>query len=193
MTTILIPVDTILKTKRLKLRYPKPDDATEILSVVQSPQFPDQLPLKELKTVSEIENWLKRLQDHWAKGRVFSWIVDDLDTGKILGQVTLSKTEGDNRWAMAFWTHPNHWGKGYATEGAERVLAFGFEEVGAKNIWAGAGEWNKRSYRVLEKLGMRYTGNNSQGYYSKGMSITTLEYEISKKGWRKGRESQHAK
>jgi ribosomal-protein-alanine N-acetyltransferase len=85
---------------------------------------------------------------------------------------------------LSFWTHPDHWGKGYATEGAERILKFGFEALGAKTIWAAAGKWNLGSNRVLEKLGMTYLGDNPQGYYSKEEPIPTHEHEISRGGWK---------
>jgi len=178
-----IPSHTILKTKRLLLRYPRLDDAAQIFSVVRSPQFPELLPLKEMNSENEIKNWLKSLQEGWATGQVFSWIVEDLDSGKFLGQVTLSKTEGNNRWAMAYWTHPDHWGEGIATEGAKRLLAFGFEAIGAEQIWAGAGDWNKGSYRVMEKIGMIFRGVNPIGYYSKGEPILTRVYDISRERW----------
>ena len=61
--------------------------------------------------------------------------------------------------------------------------AFGFEDINASKIWAGAGEWNKGSMRVLEKIGMKYTGLNPEGYYLNGEPITTYEYEISKGEW----------
>jgi len=151
MKNVSISTNTIHTTKRLILRYPKLNDAAEIFSMVKSPQFPEQPPLKEMDTVSAIEAWLSRLQENWAADQGFSWMVEDCDSGKLLGQVTLSKVEEDHVWAMAFWTHPDDWGKGYATEGAGRLLVFGFEEIGAKKIWAGASEWNKGSMRVLEK------------------------------------------
>lgn len=87
-----------------------------------------------MTTESEIKAWLVRLQNGWETGRVFSWMIEDGDSGRLLGQMTLSNLEGDNVWAMAFWIHPDHQGKGYATEGAERLLAFGFEIIGAKKV-----------------------------------------------------------
>ena len=111
--------------------------------------------------------------------------MEEYDSNQLFGQVTLSKIEGKHKWALAFWTHPNHWGKGYATEGAERILKFGFEELRANVIWAAAGTWNLGSNRVLKKLGMAYLGDNPQGYYSKGKPISTHEYEISKATWKK--------
>ncbi|NIN68021.1 MAG: GNAT family N-acetyltransferase, partial [Anaerolineae bacterium] len=67
-------------------------------------------------------------------------------------------------WALAYWTHPERWGEGYATEGAQCVIKFGFERLGAASIWAGAAEWNHASNRVLEKLGMVHMSDNPQGY-----------------------------
>lgn len=183
MTKVNLPISTTLMTKRLILRYPKLDDAAQISFVVKSPQFPEQLPLKEVGTENEIRDWIRRLHEGWETGRVFSWIAEDRDSRIMLGQVTLSKLEGDNLWAMAFWIHPDHWSQGYATEGAERVLAFGFEVIGAKKIWAGAGEWNAGSFRVLEKIGMNFIGHNPQGYISKGEPIITREYEITREDW----------
>lgn len=185
MKDVSISTETILKTKRLFLRYPKLSDAAEIYSVVKSPQFPEQLPLKEMDAVSKIEEWLRRLQENWATGQGFSWMVEDRDSGNMVGQVTLLKVKGDHVWAMAFWIHPEYWGKGYATEAAERLFAFGFEEIGANKIWAGVGEWNKGSIRVLEKIGMKYIGDNSVGYYSRGEPITTRENEISRERWQR--------
>ena len=176
--------DTILTSKRLILRPPKAEDAPTIFSVVGSPEFPEQLPLKEMDSLEKIEAWLTRLGEYWEKGQVYSLIMEEHESGQLLGQVTLSKLVGDNKWALAFWTHPDHWGRGYATEGAARILKFGFEELGAKKIWAAAGKWNLSSNRVLEKLGMKYIGDNPQGYYLKGEPIATHEYEIPRESWK---------
>ena len=164
------------------LRYPKLHDAEKIFASIKSPKFPEQLPLKGMTTLSEIETWIKTLQENWSKNRVFSWMMESQKTDELLGQVTLAKKEENDIWALAFWTAPEHWGTGYANEGAQKVLRFGFEDLGAKKIWAGAGVWNKGSCRVLEKLGMKYIGNNPRGYYAKGEPIETKEYEISRIG-----------
>jgi ribosomal-protein-alanine N-acetyltransferase len=49
-----------------------------------------------------------------------------------------------------------HWGKGYATEAATASLRYGFEEAGLQRIIAVASLENKASWRVMEKLGMKY-------------------------------------
>jgi len=51
---------------------------------------------------------------------------------------------------------PEHWGKGIALEAARAVLRYGFEESKLANIYAGADPPNTASFRVIEKLGMKF-------------------------------------
>ena len=51
---------------------------------------------------------------------------------------------------------PAHWGKGIATEAARAVLRYGFEDLELVNIYAGADPPNAASFRVIEKLGMKF-------------------------------------
>jgi ribosomal-protein-alanine N-acetyltransferase len=58
---------------------------------------------------------------------------------------------------------PEHWGHGLATEAAEAMLRFGFEQVGLREIWAGADLDNASSFRVMERLGMTRVGERRVG------------------------------
>jgi ribosomal-protein-alanine N-acetyltransferase len=51
---------------------------------------------------------------------------------------------------------PGHWGKAIATEAARAVLRYGFEETGLEQIYAGADPPNAASFRVMEKIGMKF-------------------------------------
>ena len=51
---------------------------------------------------------------------------------------------------------PEHWGKGVATEAAGAVLRYGFEDRKLPRIYAGADPPNAASFRVIEKLGMKF-------------------------------------
>ena len=46
------------------------------------------------------------------------------------------------------------WGSGYATEGARKVLAFGFEQLGLAEIVSFTVPGNLRSRRVMGRIGM---------------------------------------
>ena len=54
-------------------------------------------------------------------------------------------------WRMA----RDHWGSGYATEGATAALSFGFDALALEEIVSFTTHGNARSRRVMERLGMR--------------------------------------
>jgi RimJ/RimL family protein N-acetyltransferase len=49
-----------------------------------------------------------------------------------------------------------HWGRGYATEGALAALAFGFDTLALDEIVSFTTRANTRSRRVMERLGMHH-------------------------------------
>lgn len=57
-------------------------------------------------------------------------------------------------WRLA----PEFWGKGYASEGAGALLAFGFVELALEEIISFAAQGNVRSTAVMERLGMTRDG-----------------------------------
>jgi len=59
----------------------------------------------------------------------------------------------DVAWRLA----PPYWGRGYATEAAKVALDYGFDELGLKEIVAPTIPANRRSRRVMERLGMTRT------------------------------------
>ena len=55
-------------------------------------------------------------------------------------------------WRIAF----EHWGKGIATEAARASLDAAFQELGLSEVVSFTATTNKRSMRVMERLGMRH-------------------------------------
>lgn len=52
---------------------------------------------------------------------------------------------------------PKYWGRGLATEAAKAILRFGFEQIGLKQILAGADPPNQDSFRVIQRIGMSFS------------------------------------
>lgn len=51
------------------------------------------------------------------------------------------------------------WGRGLAVEAGQAVIAFAFETLGAKGLFAGHHPANVASRKVIEKLGFHFTHN----------------------------------
>lgn len=61
-----------------------------------------------------------------------------------------------SRWAGVWRDRPG--GHGYATEGARAALAHGFDDLGLEEIVSFTFEGNVRSRRVMERIGMEFSG-----------------------------------
>lgn len=55
-------------------------------------------------------------------------------------------------WRLAF----EHWGNGYATEGAKAVLEFAFTELNLREVVSFTVPANLRSRRVMKRIGMKF-------------------------------------
>jgi ribosomal-protein-alanine N-acetyltransferase len=92
-------------------------------------------------------------------------------------------TEADIGYELA----PGHWGRGYATEAAHAIVAFGFNELKLHRLWAHCIADNVASTNVLEKLGMRLEGRQRENQWFKERWWDTLLFGVLEHEW-KGRE-----
>ena len=94
-----------------------------------------------------------------ARGFGF-WAVEMQATEQLVGFVGLSVPSFEAHftpcveigWRIAF----EHWGKGIATEAARASLDAAFHELGLSEVVSFTATTNKRSMRVMERLGMRH-------------------------------------
>lgn len=178
-----VPQDLRLETGRCVLRYPVLDDAPRLLSAFRSPAFPRYVPLGRLTSPEQVTHWIEGTQARWVQGQSYTWAIEEVRDGRLVGQVSLTRMPEGGAWALAYWTHPDCWGGGYATEAARQAMTFAFQELGATRIWAGVTPWNHGSRRVLKKLGMTYLADNPEGYQLDGEPVPTEEYEITAAHW----------
>jgi RimJ/RimL family protein N-acetyltransferase len=80
------------------------------------------------------------------------------ETNELIGFIGLSKPTFEAHFTPCVevgWRLASaHWGQGYASEGAEAVLQYGFTKLRLKEIVSFTVPANLRSIRVIEKLGM---------------------------------------
>lgn len=81
---------------------------------------------------------------------------------------------------------PEHWGRGYATEAARAILAFGFTDLSLHRVWAECVAENVGSAHVLEKLGMRREAHFREHWRIRDRWWDTLTYAILVDEWGAG-------
>jgi RimJ/RimL family protein N-acetyltransferase len=102
---------------------------------------------------------MARYRAHFAEHGFCFWAVERCADSRFVGAIGLSIPRFvahftpcvEIGWRLA----REHWGRGYATEGARAALGDGFARLHLKEVVAFTVPPNLRSRRVMEKLGMR--------------------------------------
>ncbi len=175
----------LLTTKRLVLREFAPEDLATVLAYQQKPPYLRYYPWIQ-RTQEDVqvfmEMWLAQQQE--TPRRKFQLASTLKETGQLIGNCGLRlKVAGAQEGDIGFELDPDHWGQGYASEGALAMVEFGFSQLGLHRIWARCLADNARSVRVLERLGMRREGQLRENESFKGRFWDTLLYGLLEHEW----------
>jgi RimJ/RimL family protein N-acetyltransferase len=79
--------------------------------------------------------------------------------------------------------HPDHAGRGYATEAARELLRLGFDGIGLHRMMARLDERNDASARLCRRLGMREEARLVENEWFKGEWTNELVFAILDREW----------
>jgi RimJ/RimL family protein N-acetyltransferase len=113
------------------------------------------------------------LSCHEKHGFGFS-IMTLKETGEKIGTSGLQPLEESGEIEVGYNLSEKYWRKGLGYECAMGWLEFGFEEAGLDKIVAVAHPDNTGSWRIMEKCGMRFRGNEEH------YGIDCVVYEITR-------------
>ena len=179
-----------VRTERLALRPGTPADAEATWS---------------FRRLESVNRWLtsapQTFDDYRSEfeqpDRLAKTIVIELD-GQIIGDLMLavqdawSQTEVAERAAgvqasLGWVVHPDHSGRGYATEAVTELLRLCFEELGLRRVIADCFTDNEPSWRLMERIGMRReTHNVRDSLHRSGEWLDGLGYALLADEWSGG-------
>jgi RimJ/RimL family protein N-acetyltransferase len=106
-------------------------------------------------------------------------------TSELIGDCTLFLLSSEHRQGeIGFVFHPDHHGRGYATEAARLLLRLAFEELDLHRVVGRLEVRNTPSARVLERLGMRQEAQLVENEFVKGEWQSELVFAILAREWR---------
>ncbi len=104
--------------------------------------------------------------------------------GEVIGHVMLQWLSAAHRGGeVGFVLHPDHHGRGYATEAGREMLRLGFEGLGLHRIIGRLDAANVASGRVLAKLGMRKEAHFVRTELVKGRWVDEAVYAMLAEEW----------
>jgi len=136
-------------------------------------------PTSPEKTAADIERNIARLE----AGELGPYAVDRLDTGAFIGFIGFGKITFESSISpcieIGWRLDKAHWGNGFATEGAAACLNEFWKKYPETPVRAITAISNKRSERVMEKLGMKVVDHFNHPMVSLGHVLRPhICYEI---------------
>ena len=104
------------------------------------------------------EAWIASYDERWRAGTFVSVAICDIVSDAVLGGMGLTIKPEYASAELGYWLGVPSWGRGYCTEAARELLAYGFEGLRLHRIEASHLTRNPASGRVLHKLGMQREG-----------------------------------
>ena len=109
----------------------------------------------------------------------------------VIGCVGIGVTNKEQRQASIGWMLScRYQGQGLATEAAHALIDFGFHSMGLHRIFARTGRANTRSWRLMERLGMRREAHFRQSHKVRGEWDDEFVYAILADEWARIREGE---
>jgi RimJ/RimL family protein N-acetyltransferase len=116
--------------------------------------------LGEGRPLTRSETWRRMAMflGHWQLRGYGIWAVEERATATLLGRIGFYNPEGWPGFELGWVLGRQHWGHGYATEGARRALAYAFDVMEYDHVISLIYPDNRASIRVAERLGQRLEG-----------------------------------
>ncbi|HEX6452883.1 MAG TPA: GNAT family N-acetyltransferase [Trebonia sp.] len=177
-----------VETSRLLLRPIDPSGDIEALHAYQSlPEVCRYIPY-EPRTREDVAQRLadpgKVRSTLTEPGQAVNLAVEIKATGLVVGDVMLFWRDESNA-EIGYVIHPDHQGKGIATEASAALLGLAFAEhgLGVHRVVARIDQRNPASAAVLTKLGMRQEAILVENEWFKGEWSTEVDFAILDREW----------
>lgn len=170
----------LLTTERLILREFAEDDWARVLEYQSDPRYLRYYEW-EARTPDDARAFVGmflRWQGEQPR-RKWQLAVTLRESGLLVGNCGVRQAQAGARCAeLGYELDPAYWGRGYATEAAQTMLAFAFGELGIHRVQAEVIAENTASARVLAKLGFRLEGRLRENQWFKGLWWDTLIFGL---------------
>jgi RimJ/RimL family protein N-acetyltransferase len=145
-----------IETPRLRLRDWRDDDIEAWVAMNADPRVTEFFPRNYTRALSEAT--AVQIRQQLRRDGIGWWAVEVRGGPSFAGVIALQEVPfqaaftptNEIGWRFA----AQHWGHGYATEGARAALGYAFNELEWPEVVAFTATLNLRSQRVMERLGM---------------------------------------
>lgn len=139
-----------------RLRPWRVTDAPALVAAWHDPEIRDRLEVPEPADEPHAVRWISQREQAWADGRSVDLAVTDSSSGRVIGEVGLSRLDPVRRAALVGWWIAEDWrGQGRAGEAVRLVVDWALSQGPLEAVMAEIGSDNPASAAVARRAGMR--------------------------------------
>lgn len=148
-----------LQTERHILRQLSSEDEADIFALRSDVSLSHALDRLPAQSLEDARRFIEEIHEKTIRRQGLMWAIVPFPGPRLAGTVYFWNFSATFDCAeIGYELLPAHQGKGILVEVLPRVLRFGFEEMGLREILAETHLQNTRSVRVLERHGFRLDG-----------------------------------
>jgi RimJ/RimL family protein N-acetyltransferase len=167
-----------LETARLRLRVFTPADLDRMCEITRDPDVMRFIGYGHPLSREQTQVNLDMIMNGFRRRGYGRWALERRDTGALIGYCGLSSGNPEVGIELAYMLAREEWGQGLALEAGRASLRYGFEALGVESIAGLTFHDNRRSRRVLERLGMKFICDAR--YYD----FDCVHYAAARSDWR---------
>ena len=172
-------IQPIIETNRLILRPFKLSDSKRVQELAGDFKIAEttlNIPHPYMDGIAE--SWIINHKDNLSSGKSITYAIVKKETEDLMGAISLMINKVHKKAELGYWVGVPYWNKGYCTEASQAIVELGFKELNLNRIYALSMECNNGSWRVMEKIGMKYEGTRRQDVFKNGIAIDLRSYAI---------------
>jgi RimJ/RimL family protein N-acetyltransferase len=147
------------QTERLYLRLLETSDAVEMTRVLQNQNVTTKVAILPFPyEENDAHAWIQKADQAFQDETELLLGIFIRDSMRFIGNVSLHLEEDASRAEIGYWLDEAYWGKGYASEFAQPILTYAFEDLKLNSVFATVALDNTASQQLLEKMGFTRTG-----------------------------------
>ncbi len=147
-----------LTTQRLVLRPFREEDAADLFELSQEPDVVRFVGNGVIPTRQDCWRAVAGWIGHWVLRGYGMWAVEERASGRFIGRIGLINPVGWPGPEIGYLLGKPAWGRGYATEGGQAAIDWGFTEIGFDELISLVDPANTASIAVATRLGEKPHG-----------------------------------
>jgi [ribosomal protein S5]-alanine N-acetyltransferase len=156
----------------------------------------DDAPRERPETLDETQKLLDRILNRPLDADIIDYAIHKKDNDELIGCGMIAHINRYNRrcdLGIGLGWNKANWGKGYASETLQAIIAYCFRELEMNHIGAEIYEFNAPSIRLFERNGFHRDGIRRQYIFKDGVFKDVYIYSLLKEDWGKLLEFRVAK